>query len=129
MRSHTGQKPYECKACGLGFSKKESLKQHEYTHEKEKKFKCDKCPDDRFFRTPHGLRQHMIFHGEKRYKCLKCEKMFHTSSDLKRHAQIHTNVKSFACQFCDEKFLTIAKTNGHDNRIFYVHTSPKHIFI
>ena len=116
MRSHTGQKPFECEICGLGFSTKGALKRHEYTHEKEKKFKCDKCPDDRFFRNPAQLQKHMVLHGEKRYKCFKCEKMFHKSCSLKDHERIHINVKPFGCQFCDKRFITSGHLKEHTRK-------------
>jgi KRAB domain-containing zinc finger protein len=41
IRSHTGDKPYECDVCDKGFYKNQHLQTHIRTHTGDKPYKCD----------------------------------------------------------------------------------------
>merc|ERR1719369_2586019 len=113
MRTHTGEKPYQCDICNRAFSRMSSLKIHQYTHLDDKYFKCPKCPDDRYFRSPHQLACHMTLHEEKRYECFECGKKFHRSGNLKIHERIHTKVKPYGCEFCEKRFAQASDLVKH----------------
>ncbi|KAK3920314.1 Zinc finger protein 568 [Frankliniella fusca] len=62
--------------------------------------------------------------GSKNHECKECGKTFLTSSRLKTHTLIHTDVKPFVCEVCQGKFRTLSNLLAHKKR----HTSdPKYV--
>ena len=37
---------------------------------------------------------------DKSYKCGTCDKTFKRKAHMQRHEKVHTNEKSFQCEFC-----------------------------
>ena len=91
VHSHTGYKPFPCPypGCDKGFVTKEQLNNHETTHTKSRKYKCDQC--GKAFAVKSALTTHITaVHEEKKtHRCDMCGKAFADSSNLSKHKQTH----------------------------------------
>ena len=63
LRKHSRtHKTYACPACNSKFSTKRSLQKHQEFHSHDRKFKCNVCPDERYFKTNDDLINHLVSH-------------------------------------------------------------------
>ena len=98
MRTHTGEKPFECTICRLRYSKKGDLASHMRTHTGEKPFECKLC--GLRFSQKSNLTTHMRTHtGEKPFECKVCSLRFSQKGDLTSHMRTHTGEKPFGCDY------------------------------
>ena len=81
---HLPQK-YECSHCLKKFAQQCQLNTHvKYTHQKFRKHFCNTC--QRFFKSPHVLKEHMQTHSNFVYlDCPLCETKFRFKSRLQLH--------------------------------------------
>ena len=109
MRTHTGEKPYQCEICEKRFSSQANLTTHMRTHTGEKPYQCEIC-EKRFLSS--SLTSHMRTHtGEKPYQC-ECEDLHRRSpfvrsqslASLTLHMRTHTGEKPFQCEICEKRF-------------------------
>ena len=103
LRSHTGEKPYQCEICSRLFSDGSSLAKHLHIHTGEKPYTCQTC--NKTFSRKDGLERHLRTHtGEKPYQCEACNKTFSDLSGLTKHERTHTGERPYKCQICGKPF-------------------------
>ena len=107
--------PRICEKCGKMIGSGTSWIRHRREHAginlKERNATCEKC--GKTF-SQDGLRQHLIYHSDRRpHVCEVCGKAFKTSLQLRLHKYIHDGIKPYTCQFCGKGFRKRYNLSGH----------------
>ncbi|EIM24227.1 hypothetical protein WALSEDRAFT_59155 [Wallemia mellicola CBS 633.66] len=117
MRTHNGEKPFECEICKLRFTREHHLNAHSRTHksEDEKPFSCDIC--HKKFWTNQHLQRHLKTHTSSCI-CEICNKGFPKQFQLRNHmAEEHhpSGTLPFICTHpgCDKSFVSKPKLDRH----------------
>ncbi|XP_077996844.1 uncharacterized protein LOC144450149 [Glandiceps talaboti] len=74
---------------------------------------CNLC--NKIFGGELQLRKHQQIHQDIRpFECTKCKKSFRQKGSLDSHSRIHTGEKPFQCKFCDESFCHRRSCDIHE---------------
>ncbi|CAK9819338.1 Zinc finger protein 407 [Anthophora quadrimaculata] len=137
IRSHTGERPFPCAKCLTSFARRSDLSGHqkectgststEWAEESGRKrsFGCSECSNA--FYTKHALRQHMLRHAGKKYKCglPGCPTVLRTASELRSHRSlVHDSTPSDRRYKCSDCFYA-AKTKTQLRRHRARHDDPR----
>ncbi|XP_076679111.1 uncharacterized protein LOC143374675 isoform X2 [Andrena cerasifolii] len=133
IRSHTGERPFPCAKCFVSFSRRSDLNAHQkectgstssavWSRESGRKrsFVCSEC--NNAFYTKHALRQHMLRHAGKKYKCglPGCPTVLRTASELKAHRSlVHDDTppdRRYHCSDCSYAAKTKTQLRRHRTR-------------
>ena len=96
------------------------MKEHISTiHEKQKKFKCDKC--GKAYNRPIHLQDHIasVHDGIAPYKCDICSKAFNNKSNFRKHvekAHVKKESDKFNCGICKKIFSNTRNLKLHLQR-------------
>lgn len=102
MKIHTGNKDFQCSACGKQFVSRERLKRHMVRHSGEPKYKCDLCP--KAYTRSDKLLYHRRTHDQQMtHTCQSCGKGFFSIKSLRKHENKH---------YLEENGLLKTQTSG-----------------
>lgn len=129
--------PFVCEVCNKGFSRDQNLQLHRRGHNLPWKLKTKAknepyikklyiCPNpdcthhhpDRALGDLTGIKKHYgRKHGEKKYPCEKCGKMYAVQSDMKAHLKI-CGTKKYTCR-CGTIFSRFVYSQYFFSRLLY----------
>nr|XP_029733038.1 zinc finger protein 425-like isoform X2 [Aedes albopictus] len=106
IKTHSEERKFVCKECGMGFKKPEHLRMHiDGVHLKKKAFSCEVC--NKSFARMGDRNVHMRSHSEVRaHQCSYCGRGFHLAKALRAHMRVHTGERPFVCIICNAGFTS-----------------------
>lgn len=108
------QKFLKCSLCPKEFKARRFLLQHQITHSDIKRFVCSIC--GKAWKKKYGLEVHSLSHlaqEDRPVQCKQCPKRFINKSVMKQHMAYHSDVKPFACEFCENKYKVNKDLSKH----------------
>ncbi|XP_041974366.1 gastrula zinc finger protein XlCGF57.1-like [Aricia agestis] len=112
LRTHSGEKPFQCNLCHKAYSQQSSLQGHmEGAHRKYLvEITCQYC--GKHIKGRNRVYRHLRDHHDKPRPCPICEKPV-TGKYMRKHMLRHTGVKTYTCETCAAAFYTSAELANH----------------
>ena len=111
--------------CRYSCDTESSLNQHISHHLNKRQFVCEEC-NKQFHQNSHLIQHKSSVHSkDRKFVCYKnnCQKSFKLKEHLKKHLITHSNVKSFKCDECDQRFNLKFKLISHKFNILNLNHS------
>lgn len=125
---HKRERNYNCIYCGERFTEFHMLHCHikclhpEITPPYDSNDSTNKCHVcDKILPSGFALYDHLQKHDSKKFLCSTCGKTCSTSTLLKVHEAIHSDVKPYTCKICGRSFRKAPTLKNH----FMRHTGEK----
>lgn len=104
----------KCPVCNkyIKFHNNNDFKNHLKLHTGERKYKCVTC--DKSFVSQSRLTYHkQNVHDPPKYQCPFCDKLFRSKVSYERHILVHSDEKPHQCEYCSYKARTIGNLTSH----------------
>ena len=117
LKTHKVEEHYKCELCENMFKDKKSFTDHAIEHVSNTSSKCNKS--GKISESKIQVTQHEEKNERDEFKCKKCEKVYSSMSNLRRHDwRSHRDVK---CNICDDRIESrqeIGKHRQNKHQIF-----------
>ncbi|KAG7270616.1 hypothetical protein CRUP_033225 [Coryphaenoides rupestris] len=122
--------PHVCPYCGKTFTRRVFLRTHVFSHTGEKLFTCKLCglEDDGTsnvypcpqctarFSTDDQLKHHILLHSSHPFPCTVCGEAFSRRKELDLHALSHQDKEPVTCEHCSAQFVNQSVLDIHLQR-------------
>ncbi|XP_046811743.1 uncharacterized protein LOC111679022 isoform X3 [Lucilia cuprina] len=107
---------FRCEQCGKRYTQRNKFNKHVSIHQIKQssepgKYVCSVCGKE--FKLSSELRNHLVYHGERKHKCNLCPKAFFTNATLRHHLRSHNKEYRLICEVCGKGFIHHTNLREH----------------
>ncbi|KAI8123768.1 Zinc finger protein 358 [Lucilia cuprina] len=107
---------FRCEQCGKRYTQRNKFNKHVSIHQIKQssepgKYVCNVCGKE--FKLSSELRNHLVYHGERKHKCNLCPKAFFTNATLRHHLRSHNKEYRLICEVCGKGFIHHTNLREH----------------